>query len=248
MKVLGEKIKAMAFQADVISSRVSDVLTEAILDGSLENGQKLIETDLQQMFGISRSPLREAIRDLEKKGLVTIVPRRGAFVRRVTVKDIEDIFPVRANLEALAARIAHARINADDLVEMRATLEKMTAAQQQGNTKHYWRRHADFHEIFIHASGNDVLIETLSRLRLHSLWYRFSYQYYEEDQISHLEVHRRIYRLFEDRTADVAVLEKIVHDHIEGAFEKFVGYLNRREGDAEAVIPLTGPDRGKRGR
>jgi DNA-binding GntR family transcriptional regulator len=55
------------------------------------------------MFGISRSPLREAIRDLENKGLVTIVPRRGAFVRRVTVKDIEDIFPVRANLEALAA-------------------------------------------------------------------------------------------------------------------------------------------------
>ena len=67
MKVLGDKIKTMEFQADVLSSQVSKILSEAILEGVLEGGQKLVEMEIQEMFGISRSPLREAIRDLEKK-------------------------------------------------------------------------------------------------------------------------------------------------------------------------------------
>ncbi len=238
MKVFGKKIKEMEFQADVLSSQVSKILTEAILEGLIEGGQKLIETEIQEMFGISRSPLREAIRDLEKKGLVTIVPRRGAFVRRVSVKDIEDIFPVRSNLEALAAKLAHANISREDLDEMLETLEKMTRAVKADDTKSYWRHHSIFHEIFINASHNDVLIETLSRLRLHSLWYRFSYQYYEEDLHKQFLIHKRIYKLFADRKADVKKLEKLVHDHIEVAFEKFVGYLTQKTGNSKTVIPF----------
>jgi DNA-binding GntR family transcriptional regulator len=183
--------------------------------------------EIQEMFGISRSPLREAIRDLEKKGLVTIIPRRGAFVRRVTVKDIEDIFPVRANLEALAAGLAHAHISRQELDEMRATLNDMQAAVKTGDTKAYWQHHSTFHEIFIKASRNQVLIETLGRLRLHSLWYRFSYQYYEEDSRKQLAIHKQVYKLLADREADVKELEALVREHIEIAFEKFVGYLTQ---------------------
>ena len=73
MKVLGKKIKEMEFQADVLSSQVSKILSEAILEGVLEGGQKLVEMEIQEMFGISRSPLREAIRDLEKKGANRLV-------------------------------------------------------------------------------------------------------------------------------------------------------------------------------
>lgn len=229
MKVLGKKIKEKAFQADVLSSQVSKILTEAILEGLIESGQKLIETEIQEMFGISRSPLREAIRDLEKKGLVTIVPRKGAFVRQVSVKDIEDIFPVRANLEALAAKLAHANIGQEDLDKMADTLEKMTEAVKADDTKAYWQHHSTFHEIFINASQNHVLIETLGRLRLHTLWYRYSYQYYEEDLHKQFLVHKRIYKLFADRKADVKKLEKLVHEHIEVAFEKFVGYLTQEQ-------------------
>ena len=229
MKVLGKKIKEMEFQADVLSSQVSKILTEAILEGAIEGGQKLVEMEIQEMFGISRSPLREAIRDLEKKGLVTIVPRRGAFVRRVTVKDIEDIFPVRANLEALAAKLAHANISQEDLDEMKDILEKMQEAVRANDTKSYWRHHSRFHEIFINASNNPVLIETLSRLRLHSLWYRYSYKYYEEDLQKQFLIHEQIYELFASRKTGVKKLEKLVHDHIEVAFEKFVGYLTQKK-------------------
>lgn len=238
MKVLQKKIKEMEFQAEVLYSQVSRILTEAILEGLLEGGQKLVETEIQKMLGISRSPLREAIRDLEKKGLVTIIPRRGAFVRRITVKDIEDIFPVRANLEALAAKFAYSNLSREDLAEMKATLEKMRAAARGKDTKSYWRQHSTFHEIFIAASNNDVLIDTLNRLRLHSLWYRFSYQYYEEDLQKQYKIHEQIYRMFTDRETDVQKLEKLVHDHIEVAFEKFVGYLTQKAGDTQNIIPI----------
>ena len=238
MNVLEKKIKEFEFKADLLSAQVSKILTEAILEGLLEGGQKLVEMEIQEMFGISRSPLREAIRDLEKKGLVTIVPRRGAFVRKVTVKDIEDIFPVRANLEGLAARLAYVNIRQADLDKMRDTLVKMLKAARAGDTKSYWRHHSTFHEIFISASGNDVLIDTLRRLRLHSLWYRFSYQYYEEDLQKQVRIHERIYRLFADRKADVKALEKVVHGHIEVAFEKFLGYLSQKTTDFKRVIPI----------
>ncbi len=238
MKVLGDKIKTMDFQADVLSSQVSKILSEAILEGVLESGQKLVEMEIQEMFGISRSPLREAIRDLEKKGLVTILPRRGAFVRKVTVKDIEDIFPVRANLEALAAKLAHANISREDLDEMKDILEKMHADVESNDTKSYWRHHSTFHEIFINASDNHVLIETLSRLRLHSLWYRFSYKYYEENLEKQYLIHEKIYKLFANRKANVKKLEKLVHEHIEVAFEKFVGYLTKKKEDENRIIPI----------
>ncbi len=236
MKVLGDKIKTMDFQADVLSSQVSKILSEAILEGVLESGQKLVEMEIQEMFGISRSPLREAIRDLEKKGLVTIVPRRGAFVRRVTVKDIEDIFPVRANLEALAAKLAHNNISQEDLDEMKDILAKMRADVKSNDTKSYWRHHSTFHEIFINASDNHVLIETLSRLRLHSLWYRFSYKYYEENLEKQYLIHEKIYKLFANRKANVKKLEKLVHEHIEVAFEKFVGYLTKKKEDEKSTL------------
>jgi DNA-binding GntR family transcriptional regulator len=241
MKVLGKKIKEMDFQVDVLSSQVSKVLREAILEGVLEGGQKLVEMEIQEMFGISRSPLREAIRDLEKDGLVTIVPRRGAFVRRVTVKDIEDIFPVRANLEALAARLAHTHISPEDLEEMKDVLDRMQMDAKSNDTKSYWQHHSTFHEIFINASQNHVLIETLGRLRLHSLWYRFSYKYYEEDLEGQYSIHAQIYELFANRKSNVKKLEKLVHDHIEAAFEKFVGYLTQKtEGDSR-IVPMDNP-------
>lgn len=236
--MLGKKIKEMEFQTDVLSSQVSKILSEAILEGVLEGGQKLVETEIQEMFGISRSPLREAIRDLEKKGLVTIIPRRGAFVRRVTIKDIEDIFPVRANLEALAVKLAHANISPEDLGEMRDVLDRMREAVESDDTKSYWRHHSTFHEIYINASRNHVLIETLSRLRLHSLWYRFSYKYYEEDLEKQYAIHEKIYELFTSRENVIKKLEKLVHDHIEVAFEKFVGYLTQENENSKRVIPI----------
>lgn len=227
--MLTGKIDTQNFRPDVLADQVSRVLTDAILKGRLKGGDRLMEQKLQEQFGISRSPLREAFRDMEKKGLVVIIPRKGTYVRRITREDIEENFPVRAVLEALAAKQAYPRMTPENLDEMSQALLYMERAVKENDTKAYWKSHLEFHESFIKASSNNVLINLLKTLRMHSLWYRFSYQYYQEDLQKNLTVHQKIFDLFRNQHSDPYELEALVKNHIEVANEKFIEYLKEQE-------------------
>jgi DNA-binding GntR family transcriptional regulator len=222
------KIKDLDFRPHVLGQQVSRILSEAILEGVLKGGDQLIEVELQKQFGISRSPLREAFRELEKKGLVVIVPRKGTYVKQLSRKDIEDNFPVRALLEGLAAQQAHSRMNRHVLEALSQALDKMEIAVENNDTKLYWKHHLEFHDIFIEASGNDVLIDILKTLRMHSLWYRFSYQYYQEDLTRSLAVHQKIFGLFRNKDLDEQEIGKLVQEHIQKAFQSFLAYLDEQ--------------------
>ncbi len=137
---LGEKFKGKQIKPQGLTEQVSQILTEAILDGTLGPGESLIETELQKQLGVSRSPVREAFRDLEKKGLVTIIPRRGTFVKEITRKDLEENFPVRATLEGLAARQAYTLLTPDQLAEMAGALEGMKQVGQAGDSEDYRKK------------------------------------------------------------------------------------------------------------
>ena len=226
---LTSKIRDLEFKPHVLGEQVSHILTEAILEGVLRGGDQLVETELQKQFGISRSPLREAFRDLEKKGLVVIIPRKGTYVKQVNRRDIQDNFPVRAVLEGLAARAAHPNMDPQLIEALSIALDKMEAAVAISDTKAYWKNHLEFHDIFIRASHNKVLINILQTLRMHSLWYRFSYQYYQEDLQRSLAVHRRIFELFRTKESDSHKIGEIVQGHIQTAFETFLAYLNDQE-------------------
>ncbi len=229
MDNLKGKIKEHDFQPAVLGEQVSQILTDAILEGILKQGDQLIEAQLQMQFGVSRSPLREAFRNLEKKGLVTIVPRKGTFVKAITEKDIREHFPVRAALEGLAAREAFSKMTEKDLRQLKKALDGMkSAGQKKEAAKLYREHHQRFHETFINASGNDTLINILSMLRMHSIWYYVSYQYYKEDFDKALLVHEGIFRLFEERDTDGKEIESVVRDHIESQLDKFLAYFNGR--------------------
>lgn len=216
--------------------QISGVLKEAILEGILKGGEKLVETELKEKFGVSRSPIREALRDLEKKGLVEIFPRKGAFVRPISSKDIRENFPVRAVLEGLAAKEALERFEPDRLLEMEKAFQKMREAAQERDGRSYWEHHRLFHETFIQACGNQLLMGLLKDLRTHALWYRFSYQYYQEDLGSSLAIHESILEVF--RTMDPnrgKELEQMVRAHIEQAMERFLSYLAEQDATPESV-------------
>jgi len=227
--MLKEKIKQFDFKTSVLGEQVARILTEAILEGVFRGGDKLVEADLQKQFGISRSPLREAFRELEKKGLVMITPRKGTFVRRILRKDIEENFPVRACLEGLAAQIALDRIGPQKLKALEAIVSKMEQAVEKNDVRAYWQHHMAFHEIFINASENEVLINILNTLRMHSLWYRFSYRYYGEDLGKSLKDHQTILKMFKERPMESTQLAAQVQSHIEVASEKFLAYLETQK-------------------
>ena len=231
-----DQIGQFDLKANVLGEQVSRILTEAILEGVLKGGDKLVEAELQKKFNISRSPLREAFRDLEKMGLVRIVPRKGTYVKRITHKDVEDNFPVRSALEGMAAAEAHKKMTNREKRQIADALEKMEAAVEEKDTKKYWKYHLKFHEGFIDACGNDVLINILKTLRMHSMYYRFAYQYYQEGLSRFLDTHKKINELFQDPHADQSEIAKLVQNHIEVAYERFLVYLENQGEEEDSSL------------
>ena len=222
------RITKSDFRPPVLTEQISQILMKAILEGSLRYGDQLIETELQKQFGISRSPLREAFRDLEKKGLVVIIPRRGTFVRDVTRQDVEENFPVRAALEGLAARQACARISKKELREMEAALSRMKRAGEIGDADLYRENHNRFHDLFISASGNALLIELLKTLRVHRMWYFLSYHYHKDKMKMSLAEHEKIVSLLSGDATNPEDLEALVRHHIEDALKGFLEALEEQ--------------------
>lgn len=207
--------------------QITEFLTSAILDGQFETGARLVETELQRQFGVSRSPIRESFRILEKNGLVSNIPRKGTFVRRITQKDIEENFPVRANLESLAARLALSHLTSQDIEKMEAAFSRMKDAAEHNDFKSYLKYHIQYHDIFIRASRNDTLIAILENLRSQALWFRYSYLYVQEAFDYAVKVHRKILDAIIKKDADR--LEALVKEHILIALDRFIQFLESQK-------------------
>lgn len=213
----------------VLVEQITNILRESILEGVLKGGDQLVEDELKADFGTSRSPLREAFRALEKAGLVEIIPRRGAFVKKITRRDIEELFPIRSILEGLAAREAYHRLTDEDLEEMAAALENMKKAAAKGDGKELRDHHIIFHEVFINASGNHALIKLLETIRMHTMWHHFAYHYHHKDIKRFLAFHENILKKFTWKKAGPDAVQEAVKGHIDAASVSFLDYLEEQE-------------------
>jgi DNA-binding GntR family transcriptional regulator len=148
----------------VLRDRVKDVLLERIASGAYPPGARLVETRIAQELGTSQAPVREALRDLEQLGLVVHEAYRGCSVRAVSAAELLEAFPVRAALEALAARLAAPRIAEADLDRLDALLEEMAAAARAGDALAQSHANAAFHGTIVAAAGNATLVRQWSLL------------------------------------------------------------------------------------
>lgn len=207
--------------------QIVEFLTQAAIEGRIKEGARLSENELQKILGVSRSPIREAFRVLEKKGLVTMIPRKGTFVQRINKKSIEENFTIRAWLESLAARLATERLNQKDIKNMESSLSKMRQAARKGNFTNYLKHHAEFHNTFVNASGNDTLIKISENLSIRVIWHRFMFNYVRENFEYGLQVHGEILRLFKKK--DAAKVETVTKEHILVALNWFLEFLESKE-------------------
>jgi DNA-binding GntR family transcriptional regulator len=219
-------------QPDVPKSLVEyikDQIIHGILQGNYRPGQQLIEAKLQEQMGVSRTPIREAFRILEQHGFLMNVARKGTYVRKITDQDIRNQFPIRANLEGLAARLATAILTQKDFKAMQSALSRMEKAGKAKNFMSYFTEHDKFHMVFIDGSTNGLLIAMVKTLRRHALWFRLSYKWHQENYQHILPIHADILRLFENRDADGA--ERLVKDHILMSEKGYLEILTSREMD-----------------
>jgi len=157
---------------------VYEELKRQILIGEIAPGTRMMEVELAADMGVSRTPVREAIRKLEKEGLVTIEPRRGAYASDISIKDIEDVLEVRQDLEGMAAALAAAKATREQKEALRAATEAYKNAVATGDVKEMIRHDEAFHKLIVNCSDNKTLIQLISQVQ--ELALRFRYIYYDD--------------------------------------------------------------------
>ncbi len=158
--------QAVTIERRVLRDQVRERLMEDILSGRLQPGERIVETRVAKELGLSQTPVREALRDLELLGFVVTSAFRGATVRRVSPEDWAEIYPIRAVLEGVAARAAAARISDEDIKRLRELIEEMRAASGRGDKHATIQADIDFHAHIVELSGNRVLKQLWQSLRL----------------------------------------------------------------------------------
>lgn len=147
-----------------LREKILESIREAILRGQLKPGEKVAEPELAERFGISRTPIREAFRQLESEGYLTVIPRKGAVVAQLSERDIEEFYAIKSVLEGFAARMAALKMSEKEIEKLEAINEKLEQLARQGDVKTFFRVHNEFHELFIRAAGNDKLAELIDQL------------------------------------------------------------------------------------
>ena len=196
---------------------VFNTLREAILKGDLKPGERLMELQLAAKLGVSRTPIREAIRMLEQEGLAVTIPRKGAEVAKMTEKDMEDVLQIRLSLEALAVRLSCENITPAALQELKVAMEDFEEKTKSSQFVEMAKADVKFHEILYKASNNPKLQQLLSNLR--EQMYRYRVEYLKDAAIYPrlIEEHHRMYDALKekDQKQAVAYVEKHLHNQAE---------------------------------
>ena len=156
---------------------VYEELKMQILTGGIIPGTRMMEVELAEEMGVSRTPIREAIRKLEKEGLVTIEPRRGAYASRISTDDMVEILEVRQDLEGLAAGLAATRMDSEQLKELKTIAENYNKAVDAGDMDSMIKYDTAFHRLIVDSCNNKILVHMVEQLQ--ELVLRFRYIYYD---------------------------------------------------------------------
>ncbi|MDD3801809.1 MAG: GntR family transcriptional regulator [Desulfuromonas thiophila] len=147
-----------------LREKILESIRDAILRGSLRAGERVSEPELAERYGISRTPIREAFRQLESEGYLTVVPRKGAVVTALSERDVEEFYSIKSILEGYAANLAAQRLSDKDIEKLETINNRLAKLASAGDVKTFFRVHNEFHEHFIRASGNSRLLELIQQL------------------------------------------------------------------------------------
>ncbi|MBQ9708649.1 MAG: GntR family transcriptional regulator [Firmicutes bacterium] len=156
---------------------VYEELKMQILTGAIVPGTRMMEVELAENMGVSRTPIREAIRKLEKEGLVTIRPRRGAYASSISTDDMLEILEVRQHMEGLAAYFAASRMTPDELDGLKKLAEKYNTAVEAGDMEGMIEYDTKFHRAIADSCNNKILLQMIEQLQ--EMVLRFRYIYYD---------------------------------------------------------------------
>lgn len=200
--------------AESEATRVARQIRDEIVVGVRPPGSKLVERDLADAMGVSRIPVRDALKELVAEGLVTLRPRSWATVREFTPSDIDDLNEVRSVLEMLAFKLAAQRRTRDGLARLQKTLDTEFEAARAGDAIAARRAAADFHEVVTDLSDNHLLKELEESMRSRLRWLLGRH----DDLMPVVEEHQALLKAIEQR--DVELIEELTAAHVQSSRER----------------------------
>lgn len=213
---------------------VFKTLRQAILKGELEPGERLMEIQLAERLGVSRTPIREAIRKLELEGLVLMIPRKGAEVARISESNLRDVLEVRRSLEELAIDLACQRMTEEELEELKVTQEKFSLAIKSGDAMQIAETDERYHEIIYLSTKNERLVQILNNLREQMYRYRLEYIKDEDKRQILLIEHEHILKALSLRHVQEA--KQAVREHIDNQEITIRKNLKEQENDIQRKV------------
>ena len=212
----------MAANGKSLRGQVFDKIRSDILKGRYQKGDELVECTIGKEMGVSRTPVREAIRQLELEGLVQLIPNKGAFVTGISASDVRDIYLIRSRLEGLAARMAAEHISYEQLAEMEETIVLSDYHVKKEHFEQVCEMDGKFHKLLYAASGSRILEHTLTdfhqyvqRVRMASITNRIRMHKSNSE-------HEKILEAIRNKDGDQA--EKVAAEHISNTVENLKQY------------------------
>ena len=212
----------MAANGKSLRGQVFDKIRSDILKGRYQKGDELVECTIGKEMGVSRTPVREAIRQLELEGLVQLISNKGAFVTGISASDVRDIYLIRSRLEGLAARMAAEHISSEQLAEMEETIVLSDYHVKKEHFEQVCEMDGKFHKLLYAASGSRILEHTLTdfhqyvqRVRMASITNRIRMHKSNSE-------HEKILEAIRNKDGDQA--EKVAAEHISNTVENLKQY------------------------
>ena len=204
-----------------LREKILEHIRDAIVSGTMKAGTRVSEPELAERYGISRTPIREAFRQLESEGYLTVIPRRGAVVSELSPKDVEEFYAIKSIMEGYAARRACEKLGGKDLERLQGINDRLAELARQGDIKHFFKVHSDFHDLFIKASDNEKLRELIAGLVTKFQRLRFTSLSLPGRMMVSVQEHEKIIDAFRRKDADAA--EALVRKNAEYGGQVLMG-------------------------
>ncbi|MDO4295734.1 MAG: GntR family transcriptional regulator [bacterium] len=192
---------------------VFNTLRQAILRGELKPGERLMEIQLAERLGVSRTPIREAIRKLELEGLVLMIPRKGAEVAQISEKHLRDVLEVRRSLEELAVELACQRIRPEQIHALEEAHLKFIEAVKGKDMMKMAEADEGFHDVIYEGTENQRLMQLLNNIR--EQMYRYRLEYIKDERMRQIVIHEHEQILAALRVHHVKEARDAIREHIE---------------------------------
>lgn len=235
---MGKRLKPIRLDSyQPLHELVCESLREAIRTGLLRPGERLMEIQLAEELGVSRTPVREAIRKLDQEGFVVMMPRRGAYVANMSIRDVNEIFEIRTALESLSNGLAAERITAEELEELQNLLVQIGKYIEEDNMDKIVDTDIAFHELLYRVSRNSRLEGIISNLREQLTRFRTLSMSHPGRLKATLEEHRAIVAAIAE--GDVEAAQQAAEYHMEKSEQTLMDAM-------EAMKKQAGGKKGKK--